>query len=652
MQRPIVCVFGQVSDQTKKIMEGKPAKIHYFGDDVLLQQLKKELQPEVYITIGNMSSYTNLMKSSYDIRRKWLHYDTDSMMADKFDDQSMHCYITSICETHASNTDKLISIFTSSYKSNKMIYRPLKSLLNQTYVNWEWVILDDTPAKTSDGSTNAESNFANLQIVKSFDPTRIRIYRSDTNSGVIGQVKNTAAHLCRGAVLVELDHDDEILPDTLDLIMRAFNTYPDAGFVYSDFTEVYEDWSNFKYGELFGLGYGAYRKEYHNGRWVNICSTPDINDRTIRHIVGVPNHVRAWRTTTYRELGGHNTHLHVADDYELLVRTFLSTQMVRIPKFCYVQYKNNGGNNFTLIRNAEIQKHVKFISAHYNNKIHSKLTELGIPDRGPTNAHKTYWSNATYDPRSNIVADFFLQPNFVSIILPTYNKPDLLKRAISSVLNQTHQNFELIVIGDKCPVMSDIMETYKDTRIKWWNLESRIEGNEKCGGATAINYALKMVAIGQYVAYLDDDKMWEPNHLSSLVTCFTDSGSSTSPSYAFSSFSIDDTQIRCAEPKNYRINTSGLMHRADLLRKYGYWKLQLDVGYSNDWELISRWVYGAEPYACTGLYTLRCDSRASGLDPETVYGMYDDQTNQTNNQANDLDTIIINTRSDRLENLD
>ena len=81
----------------------------------------------------------------------------------------------------------------------------------------------------------------------------------------------------------------------------------------------------------FAFGYGTYYKETF-GKEFDVANTPNINPKTIRHIVGVPNHVRAWRRNVYFEIGCQNRGLAIADDYELVVRTFLKTKMCRIRK--------------------------------------------------------------------------------------------------------------------------------------------------------------------------------------------------------------------------------------------------------------------------------------------------------------------------------
>jgi len=64
----------------------------------------------------------------------------------------------------------------------------------------------------------------------------------------------------------------------------------------------------------------------------------------------------------------------VADDYEIMVRTFLKTRMVRLPKLCYLQYI---GNTAQEERAAEIRRHVRSIKIHYDRMIHERFLELG-----------------------------------------------------------------------------------------------------------------------------------------------------------------------------------------------------------------------------------------------------------------------------------
>lgn len=98
----------------------------------------------------------------------------------------------------------------------------------------------------------------------------------------------------------------------------------------------------------------------------------------------------------------------------------------------------------------------------------------------------------------------------VSVIIPTFNRPLLLKEAIESVLNQKHPNFEILVINDGGEDVSSLLNEFQDSRI----LALKHESNK--GVAAARNTGLKK-AKGDYIAYLDDDDTYCPEHLSDLI---------------------------------------------------------------------------------------------------------------------------------------
>jgi glycosyltransferase involved in cell wall biosynthesis len=266
----------------------------------------------------------------------------------------------------------LVSVFTPTYKTGTKIHRPLRSLQAQSYSEWEWVIFDDSP----DGGRTFEQMSA-----LAFGDPRIVAYRADRPSGNIGEVKRRACGLARGRILVELDHDDELTPGALAAVVEAYRRFPDAGFFYTDCAEVFESGQSATYGETWAYGYGSYRQESLNGTEFQVTNYPDVNAKTIRHIVGVPNHLRAWTREGYQAAGGHNPEVHVCDDYELIIRTFLTTRMVHIQRFGYIQYHNDASSgNTQRHRNAEIQRLVRYFRNAYNDRIHERFVELGVDD--------------------------------------------------------------------------------------------------------------------------------------------------------------------------------------------------------------------------------------------------------------------------------
>jgi len=96
----------------------------------------------------------------------------------------------------------------------------------------------------------------------------------------------------------------------------------------------------------------------------------------------------------------------------------------------------------------------------------------------------------------------------VSVIIPTLNRPNFLKMAIVSVLNQDFKDFEIIVINDGGADVKVITDFFQDSRIKYFQHETRK------GLPAARNTGIRH-SQGKYLAYLDDDDIYYPNHFSS-----------------------------------------------------------------------------------------------------------------------------------------
>ena len=98
----------------------------------------------------------------------------------------------------------------------------------------------------------------------------------------------------------------------------------------------------------------------------------------------------------------------------------------------------------------------------------------------------------------------------VSVILTSYNHEKYLQESIDSVLMQTFEDFELIVVDDCSSDNSwSIIESYKDDRlVKIRNSENKL---------FYVNNIIKNVTRGQYIALHHSDDVWEPNKLAEQV---------------------------------------------------------------------------------------------------------------------------------------
>jgi glycosyltransferase involved in cell wall biosynthesis len=102
----------------------------------------------------------------------------------------------------------------------------------------------------------------------------------------------------------------------------------------------------------------------------------------------------------------------------------------------------------------------------------------------------------------------------VSIIMPAYNTADLIAASLDSVLAQSFQDFEIIVVNDGSPDTPDlerVLAPYLD-KIIYINQE-----NKRAAGAR--NTAIRR-ARGKFLAFLDSDDQWLPDHLSVQMELF------------------------------------------------------------------------------------------------------------------------------------
>lgn len=124
--------------------------------------------------------------------------------------------------------------------------------------------------------------------------------------------------------------------------------------------------------------------------------------------------------------------------------------------------------------------------------------------------------------RVNLKYDLNDKP-LVSVTISTYNRSKILtERAIPSVLRQTHQNFEIIIVGDHCTDNTEeLIRKFNDKRIKFFNLPKRgsyptsSRYRWMVAGVVSANKGLEL-ASGDWIAHLDDDEFSE-DHLELLL---------------------------------------------------------------------------------------------------------------------------------------
>lgn len=144
--------------------------------------------------------------------------------------------------------------------------------------------------------------------------------------------------------------------------------------------------------------------------------------------------------------------------------------------------------------------------------------------------------------------------NLVSIVTPVYNAERFIEKTINSVLAQTYEQFEMILVDDCSPdnsaaVINNLAEL--DSRIKYVKLE------ENSGAAVARNKGLEH-AQGQYIAFIDSDDVWKPEKLDKQISYMNENNYS----FTYTNFEIveeDGKIMNASVPLPDKLNYSGLL---------------------------------------------------------------------------------------------
>lgn len=184
----------------------------------------------------------------------------------------------------------------------------------------------------------------------------------------------------------------------------------------------------------------------------------------------------------------------------------------------------------------------------------------------------------------------------VSILLPTHNKPHLLQYAIRSVLAQTIQDFELLVVGDGCTDdTAEVVKNFNDSRIVWYDLPK----------APNFGYANRNIALrnakGDFIAFQAHDDLWLQDHLELLLRAFQRPEveiAYSRPLWVIPGavivpgiFNLDHRPtLDFFLDIGNQIPAGCFVHRRGCFDKYGYWNEQLPG--AADWDMWKRILIG------------------------------------------------------------
>ncbi|MEO5601189.1 MAG: glycosyltransferase family 2 protein [Cyclobacteriaceae bacterium] len=157
----------------------------------------------------------------------------------------------------------------------------------------------------------------------------------------------------------------------------------------------------------------------------------------------------------------------------------------------------------------------------------------------------------------------------VTVVIATYNRAETLKYAIESVLWQRYNNLELWVIGDCCTDHTEkVVQSFNDARVNFYNLPQNSGYQSKPN-----NEGIKR-SKGQYIAYLNHDDIWLPNHLQDTVAHLQ----ATNADIVFSiiqwvySFTTSRADIPLLPNLPIPPEATAVVHKKSIINTIGYWK--------------------------------------------------------------------------------
>ncbi len=183
------------------------------------------------------------------------------------------------------SSTELVSIVLPTLNGAKYLAQAIQSVLNQTYSQWELIIVDsystdDTPAITA--------HFA-------AQDKRIRTMQHPKDQGRLPGALNAGFAVAQGDYFTWLSDDNELMPESLATFVRYLQTHPTIGLVYSHYQIVYEDGSLPKLGKRLPIRY-----------------LPGKNIITPSFL---------YRRAVHEKLGGYRTQYFLAEDYDFWLRT-------------------------------------------------------------------------------------------------------------------------------------------------------------------------------------------------------------------------------------------------------------------------------------------------------------------------------------------
>jgi glycosyltransferase involved in cell wall biosynthesis len=419
----------------------------------------------------------------------------------------------------------LFSVVIPTYNRAELLPRAIDSVLNQTFADFEVIVVDD-------GSTDRTRD-----VVSDYSDHRVGYIRIE-HSGV-GAARNAGAKKASGEWLVFLDSDDQALPNWLETAHdvvgngdvelfccavqvvdatgkpRMAKAPVDHGPLFGNLTANFLAGSCFIRRTLFEQ-IGGYRRELSYGENFEMGVRVSARLKHQPHRIHTTSEVlvRAYEHGAQR---GSDTSPAKFDSLEQFITLHMDS-LKNWPAELARCHRWAGIAALGIEDHEAARRHIvcsmKSGSFEWKDPLRFLLTIPGLrwanPYRlaMPGSKNRGKPDSATRQPlRATILSGSPKSTPFFSVVIPTFNRRRLLERALESVFAQTFEDFEIIVVDDySTDGTYDWLLSLKEPRIR------ALRNTGPKGAAAARNVGIS-AATGNWIAFLDSDDQWQAGKL-------------------------------------------------------------------------------------------------------------------------------------------
>jgi protein O-GlcNAc transferase len=353
-----------------------------------------------------------------------------------------------------------ISVIMSAHNSARYLESSIKSILNQTIDDFEYIIVNDA---STDGTE---------EILKQFDDPRIKLLPNTENLGLTKSL-NKAVQLAKGKYIARMDADDISLSHRFETQLNFLDNNPDYAIVGSSYYQIDEK------GRAYAINNVLYedadiRKEL---RKSNCFAHGSI----------------MMRKSIFQKAGGYDERYAFAQDYDLWLRISEISKVanIREPLYCWRETRSS--------ISVHKQKEQEYYANLAISEAYKRDQKKSVPEGAKiieTAKKDQLWSKKT-------LANLKDAP-LVSVVVPCYNQAQFLPEAINSIVKQTYNNWECIIVNDGST--DDTSEVSKRLISQYPANNIHLVEQENGGVASARNAGIA-VSSGKYILSLDTDDM-------------------------------------------------------------------------------------------------------------------------------------------------